>query len=84
MAKGFSRGAVLGFAVGMGLALAGGVAVTAAVANQPDMEAALEQLRGARGNLERATPDKGGHRDAAIGLVDQAIAQVREGIAFAR
>ncbi|QTL05480.1 hypothetical protein J5J86_09455 [Aquabacter sp. L1I39] len=83
MAKVISRGAVLGFALGMGVALAGGAAITSAVAYQGDMEAALEQLRGARASLERATPNKGGHREAAMGLIDQAIVQVKEGIAFA-
>lgn len=83
MTKILSRGAVLGFALGMGVALAGGAVVTSAVAYQGDMEAALEQLRGARASLERAVPNKGGHREAAIGLVDQAIVQVKEGIAFA-
>ena len=83
MAQFISRGAVLGFALGMGMALAGGAVVTSAVAYQGNMEAALEQLRGARASLEQATPNKGGHREAAIGLIDQAIVQVKEGIAFA-
>lgn len=83
MTKILSRGAVLGFALGMGVALAGGAVVTSAVAYQGDMEAALEQLRGARASLERAVPNKGGHREAAMGLIDQAIVQVKEGIAFA-
>lgn len=83
MAKVFSRATVVAFALGMGVALTGGAVVTTAVAYQGDMEAALEQLRGARASLERAIPNKGGHRDAAIGLVDQAIVQVKEGIAYA-
>lgn len=83
MTKILSRGAVLGFALGMGVALAGGAVVTSAMAYQGDMEAALEQLRGARASLERAVPNKGGHREAAMGLIDQAIVQVKEGIAFA-
>lgn len=83
MAQFVSRGAVLGFVLGMGVALAGGAVVTSAVAYQGNMEAALEQLRGARASLEQATPNKGGHREAAISLIDQAIVQVKEGIAFA-
>ena len=47
------------------------------------MDAALALLMNARGELNASTPNKGGHREIAIGLVDQAIAQVREGIAFA-
>ena len=52
-----------------------------AVAAQPKMQAALEQLRHARGALERAEHDKGGHRVKALGLIDQAIDEVKAGIA---
>lgn len=83
MAKLVSRPAILAFALGIGVALGGQALVTGAVANQPFMETALEQLRAARASLEQAIPNKGGHRDAAIRLVDDAIVQVREGIAFA-
>lgn len=69
---------------GMGLTLGGQAMITKSFAGQPYMEAALEQLRGARASLEQAEHNKGGHREAAIGLVDQAIAQVKEGIAYAR
>jgi hypothetical protein len=51
---------------------------------QPHMVAALEELRAARGELDAAIPDKGGHRVHAIELVDGAIEQVRLGIDFAR
>jgi hypothetical protein len=51
---------------------------------QPNMEAALGDLRAARASLQKAVPDKQGHRDKAIGLVDQAIAQVQAGMAAAR
>jgi hypothetical protein len=56
-----------------------------AVANpgQPNMEAALGDLRAARASLQKAVPDKAGHRNKAIGLVDQAIAQVQAGMAAA-
>jgi hypothetical protein len=50
---------------------------------QPNMEAALGDLRAARASLQKAVPDKAGHRDKAIGLVDQAIAQVQAGMAAA-
>ena len=57
-----------------------------AVANpgQPNMQAALGDLRAARASLQKAVPDKQGHRNRAIALVDQAIAQVQAGMAAAR
>jgi hypothetical protein len=67
------------------LACGGGeVVVHSANAGQPHMEAAREHLQQARAALDRAEPNKGGHRERAIELVDQAIAQVNEGIEFAR
>lgn len=53
-------------------------------ADQPNMQAALASLQQARDKLERATPDKGGHRAKAIQLVDAAIAEVKAGIRFDR
>lgn len=49
---------------------------------QPHMHQAIELLRGARLELENATADKGGHRVAALQLVQQAIDEVRAGIQF--
>ncbi|HML94494.1 MAG TPA: hypothetical protein PKC29_03580 [Thermodesulfobacteriota bacterium] len=49
---------------------------------QPNMEQALGNLHAARINLEVSSPDKGGHRVKALELVNQAIYQVRQGIAF--
>jgi len=67
------------------LACGGGeVVVRPAGAGQPNMEGAREHLQQARAFLDRAEPNKGGHRERAIELVDQAIAQVNEGIEFAR
>jgi hypothetical protein len=54
-----------------------------ALGAQPRMDAALALLQNARTELEAAVPNKGGHRERAIELVDRAIVQVREGIAFA-
>jgi hypothetical protein len=54
-----------------------------AYANQPHMVSALETLRAARADLQQAVSNKGGHKERAIGLIDQAIEQVRAGIAFA-
>ena len=41
-------------------------------------------LQSARAELGAATPNKGGHRERAMGLIDQAIAEVRAGIAVRR
>lgn len=54
----------------------------AAADKQPHMKAALQSLNQAKNQLEKATPDKGGHRAKAIELVDQAIGEVKEGIEF--
>ena len=53
-------------------------------AAQPHMQAALTHLRQARTSLNRATADKGGHRERALDLVNQAIDQVEKGIAYDR
>lgn len=49
---------------------------------EPHMSAALGHLQEAKTELERATPNKGGHREKAMQLVDQAIQQVRAGEAY--
>jgi uncharacterized iron-regulated protein len=59
-------------------------AITAAAPDQPFMRAARADLQTAKSELQRATPDKGGHRVKAMTLVNQAIAQVNQGIAFDR
>ena len=67
------------------LACGGGeVVVRSAGAGQPNMEAAIDHLQQARGFLERATPNKGGHRERAMELIDQAVNEVNAGIEFAR
>ena len=55
-----------------------------AYAGQPHMQTALRHLREARAALERATPNKAGHRERAIELVNQAIAEVEAGESAAR
>jgi hypothetical protein len=42
-----------------------------ALGAQPRMDAALALLQNARAELEAAVPNKGGHRERAIELVDQ-------------
>jgi len=63
-------------------AIIGGACV--AIADQPHMQNALRALENARSQLVEAVADKGGHRERAIGLVDQAIAETRAGIQYAR
>ncbi len=48
--------------------------------DQPHMQAALDHLKSARKNLDKANADKGGHRAKAIALVNQAIDEVNLGI----
>ena len=71
--------------IGLGaLAVAGSVGVAAiAQGNQPHMQRAIEDLQAARAELNAADRDKGGHRSAAVGFIDQAIGQVRAGMAYA-
>lgn len=50
--------------------------------HEPHMSAALGHLEQAKAELEKATPNKGGHRERAMQLVDQAMQQVRDGEAY--
>jgi hypothetical protein len=52
-----------------------------ATVDQPHMARALDHLKDARNNLDQATPDKGGYRAKAIALVNEAIEEVKLGIA---
>jgi hypothetical protein len=47
--------------------------------HEPHMSAAMGHLHQAKDELERATPNKGGHRERAMQLIDQAMQQVQEG-----
>lgn len=49
---------------------------------QVNMQRALSNLQQARGDLQRASKDKGGHRARAIQLIDQAIREVRAGARY--
>jgi len=60
---------------------AGGFVSGAYADKQPRMKAAMVHLEASLNALEKATPDKGGHRVKAIALVKQAIDEVKEGIA---
>lgn len=67
----------------LGAAIATAFSVGYAVGAQPHMEAALGLLQNARNELAAAEPNKGGHRERGLALIDQAIEQVRGGIAYA-
>jgi hypothetical protein len=66
----------------LGAAIAGSLGIGYAIGAQPHMGETLAFLQSARGELAAATPNKGGHRERALGLIDQAISEVRAGIAF--
>ncbi len=53
-----------------------------AYAIQEHMVNARNDLQQAANELNAAEHDKGGHREAALGLVQQAIDQVNQGIQF--
>jgi hypothetical protein len=53
-----------------------------AVADQPHMQSALNMLKSARAELIAATPNKGGHRETAIKLVNEAISETQTGMAI--
>lgn len=64
--------------------LATGFIAGYAHAAQPHMASALSHLRSAKHELEVATPDKGGHREKAIQIVNDAITEVEAGIEVGR
>ena len=66
------------------VAVSGGFFVGRASADQPMMQSALEHLRAAKADLERATHDKGGHREKALRFTNDAIAEVERGIGYDR
>jgi len=71
------------------VALLSGVILTSvgigyAIGAQPHMTETITFLQSARTELQAATPNKGGHREKALNLIDAAIAEVRAGIAFAQ
>jgi hypothetical protein len=50
--------------------------------HEPHMSAAFGHLRQARAELEKAAPNKGGSRDKAMQLVDEAMQEVQNGEAY--
>ncbi|MDA9522829.1 hypothetical protein XI06_21740 [Bradyrhizobium sp. CCBAU 11434] len=67
----------------LGGAIATSFFIGYALGAQPHMDEAIAILQSARAELAKAEPNKGGHRERALGLIDQTIAEVRAGIAFA-
>jgi hypothetical protein len=67
----------------LGAAIAASMGIGYAIGAQPHMSETITILQSARAELTAATPNKGGHRERALGLIDQAIAEVRAGMAFA-
>lgn len=65
------------------LLFGGGVLTGTAIAEQGNMNRAAEHLQIALDALNQAVPNKGGHRERAIGLTRQALDEVEEGIAYA-
>ncbi len=74
------RFAVVGLCVALA---AGSFAAGVAYAAQPRMQAALGFLQNAKGELQAAEANKGGHRVNAIRLINEAIAEVEAGISAA-
>jgi hypothetical protein len=50
---------------------------------QPKMQAAIAALQHAKAAAESASPNKGGHREQAIGLIQQAIEATSAGMQYA-
>lgn len=50
---------------------------------QPNMEAAMQNLRQAQQNLQNAASDKGGHRQRALEYINRAIAETQAGMDYA-
>lgn len=68
----------------LAVVLASGFVAGRAHAAQPHMTAAITHLRNARHELEAAVADKGGHRERALAIIRDAIAEVQAGIDYGR
>ncbi len=65
----------------LSIAMVAGFTIGQAQGYQPRMQNALNDLRSARSELQQASRNKGGHREHAIDLINQAIGEVHAGIA---
>jgi len=77
------RGLVATAATGVAAIGVLGASVESANAYQGNMERALAALGEALSSLRESTPNKGGYRERAIGLVRNAITETQAGIDFA-
>jgi hypothetical protein len=73
---------------GIGAAACGGAQATApampaADNGQPKMQAAMQALQQAQAELQAASPNKGGHREQALQLVQEAMQDVDAGMQYA-
>jgi oxalate decarboxylase/phosphoglucose isomerase-like protein (cupin superfamily) len=68
----------------LSLGMIGATFSSVSAQGQEEMNEALQNLREAKSTLEHASKNKGGHRENAIHLVDQAIAEVEAGKAYAK
>jgi hypothetical protein len=75
------RTKVLAAAGALAIAVGVGYGVGVAQGYQPHMQNALGDLQAAKSELQMASPNKGGHRVAAINLINGAIGEVEQGIA---
>jgi ABC-type transporter Mla subunit MlaD len=71
---------ILGLAISFALT----ASLFAMSVDQPFMESAKVNLNQAKNNLNKATQDKGGHRNKAKSLVNQALDEVNQGIKYDR
>ena len=78
-----SRRSLLQVAATVAAAAAVTLPATAARAEQCNMDRALASLQDALMSLREATPNKGGHKETAVQLIEQAIGEVNAGIRFA-
>jgi hypothetical protein len=70
--------------VAIGLASALLFSAGVVIGAQPHMQNALEALHNANSELEKASHNKGGHRERAIELINKAIYEVQDGMDYAR
>jgi hypothetical protein len=77
------RGLVATAATGVAAVSLLGAYAESAKANQGNMERALVALNEALNSLRESTPNKGGNRERAMGLVRNAITETQAGIDFA-
>lgn len=67
----------------LGMAFVASMGVGYAVGPQPHENESIALLLSARGELIASTTNRDSHRERAIGLIDQAIGEVRAGVTFA-